>query len=95
MRLVFTPCFLVIFLPVSAQTFSGVTNLTCERRNIDRYRRTVAVRIQVSADPKGCRVAEGWAVAYRQFLLGYTRDEVEAGSAGRISWFGAFVMPWD
>jgi endonuclease YncB( thermonuclease family) len=41
------------------------------------------------------QVAEGWALAYRQYSRDYVSDETEARSAGLNIWTGTFVMPWN
>ena len=73
----------------------GRRGVTCEARDTDRYGRTIAVCLQDGIDLNAWMVAEGWAVAYRQYSRDYVSDETEARSAGRNIWTGTFVMPWD
>ena len=40
-------------------------------------------------------VAQGWALAYRQFSDDYVTQEGEAREAGLGMWRGWFVDPWD
>jgi len=73
----------------------GRRGVTCVVRDTDRYGRTIAVCLQDGIDLNAWMVAEGWAVAYRQYSRDYVSDETEARSAGRNIWTGTFVMPWD
>jgi endonuclease YncB( thermonuclease family) len=38
-------------------------------------------------------VAQGWAVAYRQYSRAYVKDEERAHTARLGIWSGRFVMP--
>jgi endonuclease YncB( thermonuclease family) len=67
----------------------------CVARDTDRYGRTIAVCSQDGIDLNAWMVAEGWAVAYRQYSRDYVSADTEARSAGRNIWSGTFVMPWD
>jgi endonuclease YncB( thermonuclease family) len=40
-------------------------------------------------------VANGWAVAYREYSLDYVADEERAKRARLGIWSGSFEMPWD
>lgn len=40
-------------------------------------------------------VAQGWAMAYRQFSEAYVAEEAAAEAAGLGIWRGQFVAPWD
>ena len=67
----------------------------CEPRDIDRYRRIVAVCFKGTEDLDRWMVANGWAVAYRRYSVDYVADE-EAARRGHINiWSGDFDMPWD
>ena len=67
----------------------------CEPRDIDRYRRIVAVCFKGTEDLDRWMVANGWAVAYRRYSVDYVADE-EAARQGHINiWSGDFDMPWD
>ncbi|WP_212770014.1 thermonuclease family protein [Thalassovita mangrovi] len=61
----------------------------------DRYGRLVAKCYQEGVDINGWLVANGWAVAYRQYGLDYVSQEREAKAAKRGIWKSRFVMPWD
>ena len=73
----------------------GRRSVSCVARDTDRYGRTIAVCSQDGIDLNAWMVAEGWAVAYRQYSRDYVLADTEARSAGRNIWSGTFVMPWD
>ena len=73
----------------------GRRSAICVARDTDRYGRTIAVCSQDGIDLNAWMVAEGWAVAYRQYSRDYVLADTEARSAGRNIWSGTFVMPWD
>jgi len=73
----------------------GRRSVICVARDTDRYGRTIAVCSQDGIDLNAWMVAEGWAVAYRQYSRDYVLADTEARSAGRNIWSGTFVMPWD
>ena len=73
----------------------GRRSVICVARDTDRYGRTIAVCSQGGVDLNAWMVAEGWAVAYRQYSRDYVLADTEARSAGRNIWSGTFVMPWD
>ena len=70
-------------------------NVTCEVRDVDRYGRSVAVCAADGEDINAALVAQGWALAYRQFSDDYVTQEGEAREAGLGMWRGWFVDPWD
>jgi hypothetical protein len=43
----------------------------------------------------GCLVAQGWALAYRQYSAAYVDQENAAHAAGLAIWRGAFTAPGD
>jgi endonuclease YncB( thermonuclease family) len=68
----------------------------CEQRDEDRYGRIVAVCFNDDGEDVGeALVAQGWALAYRQFSLDYVDEETEARESERGMWRGTFVAPWD
>ena len=72
--------------------------VTCRRRDVDRYKRVVAV-CNV-AGPEGPNinrwiVSRGWALAYRRYSTDYVAAETEARKARIGIWRGKFVAPWD
>lgn len=73
----------------------GLATVRCEPRDIDRYRRVVAVCFKGNEDLNRWMVANGWAVAYRRYSVDYVIDE-DAARRKRINmWSGDFEMPWD
>jgi endonuclease YncB( thermonuclease family) len=73
----------------------GTSSVTCEQRDIDRYKRIVAVCFVGGTDLNAWMVSEGWAVAYRQFGRDYVALEDRARAAARGLWAGKFQMPWE
>jgi endonuclease YncB( thermonuclease family) len=67
--------------------------ISCERRDIDRYNRIVAVCRLAGEDLNGWLVSEGWAVAYRRYSGDYIGAEETAKSANRGVWAGTFTAP--
>ena len=70
-------------------------DVSCETRDIDRYGRTVAVCTAGGQDINAAMVAQGWALAYRQFSDDYVAQEGKAQEAGLGMWRGKFIAPWD
>ncbi|MCH8110767.1 MAG: thermonuclease family protein, partial [Proteobacteria bacterium] len=70
-------------------------DLTCETRDIDRYQRVVAVCAAEGEDINAVMVAQGWALAYRQFSGDYVAQEGEAREAHLGMWRGDFVPAWE
>lgn len=65
----------------------------CTERDRDRYGRSVAVCFVGGIDLNREMVANGWAVAYRQYSRAYVVDE-ELAKAGRKGiWAGMFQAP--
>jgi endonuclease YncB( thermonuclease family) len=73
----------------------GRTTIRCERRDVDRYGRVVAVCFKGAEDLDRWMVANGWAVAYRRYSLDYVADEDTARRKRIHIWSGAFDMPWN
>lgn len=65
----------------------------CQRRNTDRYGRTVAVCRLNGEDLNDWMVRQGWAVAYRQYGSDYISAEDDAREHHRGIWAGKFEMP--
>jgi len=73
----------------------GHATVRCEPRDIDRYRRIVAVCFKETEDLDRWMVANGWAVAYRRYSVDYVADEDTARQKRINIWSGDFDMPWD
>ena len=72
----------------------GLGQVDCEPLTKDRYGRTVATCFSDERDLGMTMVANGWALAYRQYDLVYVAQENAASKAGLGMWAGAFVEPW-
>jgi endonuclease YncB( thermonuclease family) len=69
--------------------------ISCEKRDIDSYGRTVAVCTNGTVDLGAELTRAGLALAYRQFSKDYVDEEREAEAARRGAWAGDFTPPWD
>lgn len=70
-------------------------SISCEPKDRDRYGRVVAVCSEGVENLNAWMVANGWALAYRQYSSDYIDDE-ERASKGKLGiWQGEFVLPWD
>ncbi len=76
------------------ELLSGRT-VRCERRDVDRFGRVVAICRVGSADANAFMVERGLAVAYRHYSMDYVANEERAHAAKRGLWAGDFEMPWD
>ena len=74
---------------------SRAEGMTCEGGDTDRFGRTVGVCSSGGADLNAWLVANGWALAYRQFSDEYAGEEEQARSNRRGIHRGEFVEPWD
>lgn len=75
--------------------YIGHSAIDCQPKGNDRYGRTIAVCYRGSQDLNAWMVAEGWAVAYRQYSSDYTASENAAKAAQKNIWASQFDMPWD
>jgi len=73
----------------------GRAPVECRVSGKDRYGRFVARCFQKGEDLNAWLVANGWAVAYRQYGREYVPQENAARKARRGIWASRFVMPWD
>jgi endonuclease YncB( thermonuclease family) len=69
--------------------------VTCQKRDVDRYRRVVAVCRAGPIDLSAWMVSNGWAVAYRKYSMDYVRDEADAKVRRKGMWRGEFIIPRD
>jgi endonuclease YncB( thermonuclease family) len=67
--------------------------IECEQRDIDQYRRSVAVCRLGGEDINAWLVAEGWAVAYREFSKDYVDEEERARARKLNIWNGSIQQP--
>jgi endonuclease YncB( thermonuclease family) len=74
--------------------FIGRRPVACERRDVDRYRRIVAVCRLDGQDIGAWMVLQGWALAYSRYSRDYFDEELIARANKRGIWRGTFVQPW-
>ena len=72
----------------------GRHTVSCEPRDIDRYRRVVAICRIDATDLNAWIVSEGLAIAYRYFSRKYVPEEEQARKAKRGIWAGSFMEPY-
>jgi len=73
----------------------GDRTVSCTKRDVDDYGRTVAVCRNGSVDLGAEMVRSGFATAYRRYSNDYVDEENEARSARRGIWAGEFTPPED
>ena len=73
----------------------GNRTVQCEKKDIDRYKRIVAICRAGGEDLNAWMVAEGWALAYRRYSRDYVRQEDNASRSKVGIWQGEFIAPWD
>ena len=64
-------------------------------KDIDRYKRIVAVCRAGGENLNAWMVSEGWAMAYRRYSPDYIRQEDSASRSKVGIWQGEFTAPWD
>jgi endonuclease YncB( thermonuclease family) len=71
--------------------------VTCQQKDIDRYKRIVAVCYMAEGqiDINGLMVEQGWALAYRKYSEDYVGQEERAKASGVGMWSGEFMKPWE
>ena len=74
---------------------SRAAGLSCEGSGTDRYGRSIGVCSSGGEDLNAWLVANGWALAWRQYAEDYADEEEEARANGRGIHAGAYVAPWD
>jgi endonuclease YncB( thermonuclease family) len=80
---------------LALQDLIGRRAVTCDERDVDRYRRIVGRCLVGDLDINEWLVAQGLALAYRRYSLDYVAAEDEARKAGRGMWAGTFEPPWE
>jgi endonuclease YncB( thermonuclease family) len=71
-----------------------VENINCVNKNIDRYKRIVAVCYHLNEDLNKLMVRNGWAIAYRKYSKDYVDDENYAKENKLGIWEGQFIEPY-
>lgn len=77
------------------RTLTAGGTITCSKRDVDQYGRTVAVCSNGTADLGAELTRAGLALAYREFSDDYVDEENEARAARRGAWAGDFTPPWE
>ena len=72
----------------------GQQTIACEQRDVDRYRRIVAVCRLGGEDVGAWMVSQGWAMAYSRYSRDYFDEELTARANKRGMWRGPFLRPW-
>ena len=67
----------------------------CRKKDLDRYGRIVAMCLVSGEDINGWMVAQGWALAYRQYSMDYVGQEAQAKNLKLGIWQGEFEVPSD
>ena len=71
------------------------STVECRGNSEDRYGRLIAVCFVGGKDLNAMMVAEGWALAYRDYSEKYVPQENVAREARRGIWAMRFVPPWE
>ena len=66
----------------------------CEKKDIDRYNRIVAICFADGRDIGKEMVSSGWALSYRKYSIDYIKDEEIAKSKKYGLWSSKFIEPW-
>ena len=76
--------------------FLGQRTVRCERKDTDRYGRTVAVCRVGGTEVNRWLVEQGWALAYVRYGGSvYLEAQRQAQAARRGVWQGSFQAPWE
>ena len=73
---------------------SRASGMICEGSDMDRYGRTIGVCGSGGENLNAWLVANGWALAYRQYSEDYVDEEEQARSKKRGMHRGEFTEPW-
>ena len=74
---------------------SRAEGMTCAGTGTDAFGRTIGTCSSGGVDLNAWLVANGWALAYRQFSEDYVGEEEQARSNRRGIHGGEFLEPWD
>jgi len=76
--------------------FLSAQTVTCEKRDTDRYGRTVAVCKVAGEDVGAWLVQNGWALDFTRYSHGaYAAQQSKAKNEKRGIWQGEFEPPWE
>jgi len=73
----------------------GSQAVTCRWQSRDQYDRLLGTCYAGSENLNKWMVAQGWALAYRQYSIAYVWQEWIASWDDLGVWQGEFVDPWD
>jgi endonuclease YncB( thermonuclease family) len=73
----------------------GNKTVECRPKDRDRYGRVVAVCLAGGKDLNAWMVANGLALAYRQYWTDYVSQEQQAAGSKLGMWRGEFIPPWE
>jgi endonuclease YncB( thermonuclease family) len=79
----------------SLQAMVSSQEVRCEGDDRDRYGRLIAVCYVGPFNINERMVADGWALAYRQYSKDYVRAEEFAKARNEGMWRTEFVPPWE
>lgn len=68
--------------------------LKCIEKDVDYWKRSIALCHRGSIDLSKDMVRQGWALAYRQYSDDYIDDEAFAKLSKVGIWLGTFIEPW-
>ena len=74
---------------------SRAEGMSCTGSGTDAFGRTIGICSAGGRDLNAWLVANGWALAYRQFSEDYVGEEEEARSNRRGIHRGQFIEPWN
>jgi endonuclease YncB( thermonuclease family) len=80
---------------LALQDLIGRRTVTCDKRGVDRYGRTISRCLVGDIDINAWLVAQGLALAYRRYSHDYLAAEDNARAAKRGMWAGTFEPPWE
>ena len=66
---------------------------SCKKKDVDRYKRIVAVCYYGNQNLNKLMVRNGWAIAYRRYSKEYVDDENYARDNKLGIWEGKFIKP--
>ena len=67
----------------------------CKQKDIDRYKRIVAVCFADGLNLNQEMVRSGWAIAYKRYSKDFVNDELFAKNNKLGIWKGTFIKPKD
>ena len=73
----------------------GEQEVSCEKKDKDRYGRIIAVCTVGGVNLNALMVRGGWALAYRKYSKDYVDEELIARSGKTGLWKGTFKFPWE